>query len=137
MLVKKIGSVFGLVFGLVFELVFGSTCGSGRELLRTNLSSIEECWSKIKTLFRRSRVEPGETVESRVLEGAKTVTKEDIAGWIRHAITFFPRCMERELDSDGSKVGSNTSPKTSPNTDPIFFTSMPKKQPSFSLGPAQ
>ena len=39
-----------------------------------------------------------EGVSDRVLEAARKVTLDDLAGWINHSHEFFPRCAAREKD---------------------------------------
>lgn len=62
------------------------------------LNPIEECWSKIKTAYCNDVHDENDSVSKRVYDAACKVTKEDLIGWIQHSLTFFPRCLAKELD---------------------------------------
>ncbi|KAG2213333.1 hypothetical protein INT45_013200 [Circinella minor] len=61
------------------------------------LNPIEECWSKIKKLIRRNPLDERDTLTPRIAEACLKVTVEDCNGWIRHAETYWDRCLEKEL----------------------------------------
>ncbi|OAD67627.1 hypothetical protein PHYBLDRAFT_151142 [Phycomyces blakesleeanus NRRL 1555(-)] len=60
------------------------------------LNPIEEMWSKIKFGVRREEITESDGLILRITESAKTVTLSDYLGWINHAISFFPCCLNRE-----------------------------------------
>ena len=76
------------------------------------LNPIEEFFSKVKTLCKNAPIreledeanEKTETekrqeeLESRIAEAMAKVIPSDYRGWIRHAISFFPRCIAHEDD---------------------------------------
>lgn len=61
------------------------------------LNPIEECWSKIKQNIRRNPLKRGDELTPRIAEACKTVTVEDCQGWIRHAETYWDRCLNKEI----------------------------------------
>ena len=61
------------------------------------LNPIEECWSKMKKLIRRNPLDERDTLTPRIAEACLQVTVEDCNGWIRHAETYWDRCLEKEL----------------------------------------
>ena len=61
------------------------------------LNPIEECWSKIKKLIRRNPLDERDTLTLRIAEACLKVTVEDCNGWIRHAETYWDRCLKKEL----------------------------------------
>lgn len=60
------------------------------------LNPIEEFWSKIKYHIKRRPFDTGDTLTPRIMEACSKVTKEDCQGWIRHSISYFPRCLNSE-----------------------------------------
>ncbi|OAD74822.1 hypothetical protein PHYBLDRAFT_144181 [Phycomyces blakesleeanus NRRL 1555(-)] len=60
------------------------------------LNPIEEMWSKIKFGVCKEEITESDGFILRITESAKTVTLLDCLGWINHAISFFPRCLNRE-----------------------------------------
>ncbi|EIE80620.1 hypothetical protein RO3G_05325 [Rhizopus delemar RA 99-880] len=60
------------------------------------LNPIEEFWAKVKTLVRRSPMTDRDNLVARIREAAEQVTHEDCQGWIRHAESFFERCLNKE-----------------------------------------
>jgi transposase len=62
------------------------------------LNPIEECWSKIKQNIRRNPLEEGDELTPRIAGAFCTVIVEDCQGWIRHAETYWDRCIQRELN---------------------------------------
>lgn len=61
------------------------------------LNPIEECWSKIKKHIRRNPLDKANTLTPLVAEATATVTTEDCEGWVRHAETYWDRCLDREI----------------------------------------
>ena len=61
------------------------------------LNPIEEYFSKIKALCRRTKfAEKEDSLEGRMVAAMAAVKDEDYLAWINHSITFFPRCLDRE-----------------------------------------
>ncbi|KAG1576847.1 hypothetical protein G6F46_005497 [Rhizopus delemar] len=60
------------------------------------LNPIEEFWAKLKTPVRRSPMTDRDNLVVRIREAAEQVTPEDCQGWIRHAESFFERCLNKE-----------------------------------------
>lgn len=60
------------------------------------LNPIEEFWSKVKAGIKRSPVDGKDTLTPRILESCSKVTLSDCRGWIRHSVSFFPRCLAEE-----------------------------------------
>ncbi|OAD72714.1 hypothetical protein PHYBLDRAFT_73117 [Phycomyces blakesleeanus NRRL 1555(-)] len=60
------------------------------------LNPIEEMWSKIMFGVCREEITESDGLILKITESAKTVTLLDCLGWINHAISFFPRCLNRE-----------------------------------------
>ncbi|KAG2195265.1 hypothetical protein INT46_001996 [Mucor plumbeus] len=56
-----------------------------------------ECWSKIKQNIQRNPLKKGDELKPRIVEACKTVTVEDCQGWIRHAETYWDRCLNKEI----------------------------------------
>ena len=61
------------------------------------LNLIEECWSKTKKLIRRNPLDKCDTLTPLITEACCKITVEDCKGWIRHAETYWDRCLEKEL----------------------------------------
>lgn len=61
------------------------------------LNPIEECWAKIKSNIKRNPLDKADTLTSRLPGACQAVTVEDCQGWIRHAETFWDRCIDKEL----------------------------------------
>jgi hypothetical protein len=49
---------------------------------------IKECWSKVKSLFRRSALNSNEAIDERFDMGFRKVTGRGCEGWIEHAIEY-------------------------------------------------
>jgi len=60
------------------------------------LNPIEEFWSKVKAGIKRDTLTVTSNLSDRIIESAKKVTVSDCEGWIRHAHSFFERCLNRE-----------------------------------------
>lgn len=60
------------------------------------LNPIEEMWSKIKFGVRRNDLTDKDTLVPRIVEASREVTVADCEGWIRHAQSFFDRCLNME-----------------------------------------
>lgn len=61
------------------------------------LNPIEECWSKIKQHIKRNPLDETDTLTPRITEAISKVTIDDCKGWVRHAETFWDRCLDKEL----------------------------------------
>jgi transposase len=61
------------------------------------LNAIEEAWAKIKAGIIRKPFDDCDSLTPRLIESCKLVTQQDCQGWIRHAISFFPRCLQKEM----------------------------------------
>lgn len=60
------------------------------------LNPIEEMWSKIKFGVRRGELTNQDSLLPRTVEAGKTVQVSDCAGWIKHSLSFFDRCLNLE-----------------------------------------
>ena len=49
------------------------------------LNPIEECWSKVKNLLRKSAARTTETLRTAIAEAIEQVTPTDAKGWFQHA----------------------------------------------------
>ena len=50
-----------------------------------DLSPIEECWSKVKTLLRAKAARTLEALEQAIAEALAAITSQDAHGWVAHA----------------------------------------------------
>jgi transposase len=50
-----------------------------------DLSPIEECWSKVKTLLRAKAARTREALEQAITEALAAITSQDARGWFAHA----------------------------------------------------
>lgn len=50
-----------------------------------DLSPIEECWSKVKTLLRAKAARTREALEQAITEARAAITSQDARGWFAHA----------------------------------------------------
>jgi transposase len=50
-----------------------------------DLSPIEECWSKVKTLLRAKAARTLEALEQAIAEALAAITSRDAHGWFAHA----------------------------------------------------
>jgi transposase len=50
-----------------------------------DLSPIEECWSKVKTLLRAKAARTLEALEQAIAEVLAAITSQDAHGWFAHA----------------------------------------------------
>jgi len=50
-----------------------------------DLSPIEECWSKVKTLLRAKAARTLEALEQAIAEALAAITSQDAHGWFAHA----------------------------------------------------
>ncbi|KAG2195256.1 hypothetical protein INT47_007985 [Mucor saturninus] len=60
------------------------------------LNPIEEFWSKVKSGIKRNPLDTGDHLTPRIMESVTNVTLQDCRGWIRHSVSFFPRCIAME-----------------------------------------
>jgi transposase len=56
------------------------------------LNPIEEFWSKVKASVRRNALTADDQLSDRICESVQKVTRANCQAWIRHAVSFFPRC---------------------------------------------
>lgn len=61
------------------------------------LNPIEECWSKIKKIIRRNPLDKADSLTPRITEACSQITVEDCKGWVRHAETYWDRCLANEI----------------------------------------
>lgn len=61
------------------------------------LNPIEECWSKIKKLIRRNPLDKADTLTPRIGEACCQITIDNCKGWVRHAETYWDRCLANEI----------------------------------------
>ncbi|CEP15026.1 hypothetical protein [Parasitella parasitica] len=61
------------------------------------LNPIEECWSKIKSNIKRNPLDKADNLTLHLPGPCGSVTVQDCQGWIRHAETFWDRCINKEL----------------------------------------
>lgn len=57
------------------------------------LNPIEECWSKIKKLTRRNLLDQTDILTLYIAEASSQFTVDDFKGWVRHAETYWDRCL--------------------------------------------
>ncbi|KAI8877529.1 hypothetical protein K501DRAFT_197968 [Backusella circina FSU 941] len=62
------------------------------------LNPIEECWSKIKSNIKRNPLDTNSMLTPRIVEACQSVTVADCIVWIRHAETYWDRCLQKELN---------------------------------------
>ena len=60
------------------------------------LNPIEEFWSKLKAGVKRNLLTTDDTLLPRIIDSANQVTAQDCQGWIRHSLSFVPRCINGE-----------------------------------------
>ena len=60
------------------------------------LNPIEEFWAKVKAGVRRNALSAEDRLSERICVSVHKVTRKDYQAWIRHAISFFPRCKNEE-----------------------------------------
>lgn len=60
------------------------------------LNPIEEFWSKVKAGIKRETLTVSSNLSDRIVASSRLVTVKDCQGWIRHAYSFFDRCLNRE-----------------------------------------
>lgn len=60
------------------------------------LNPIEECWSKIKSGIRRNPLRKGDELTPRIAEACNTVTTKDCLQWVKHAESYWERCIQKE-----------------------------------------
>src|ERR1700730_9388499 len=60
------------------------------------LNPIEEFWAKIKAGIRRNALSAEDRLSDRICDSVHNVTRADCQAWIRHAMSFFPRCKSGE-----------------------------------------
>ncbi|KAI7847835.1 hypothetical protein BDC45DRAFT_451202, partial [Circinella umbellata] len=60
------------------------------------LNPIEEFWSKLKTGVKREILTTSNSLTPRIIQSAYLFTARDGQGWIRHARSYFPRCILEE-----------------------------------------
>ncbi|KAG2217446.1 hypothetical protein INT45_009645 [Circinella minor] len=60
------------------------------------LNPIEEFWSKLKAGVKRHLLTSDDTLLLRIIDSGNQVTAQDCQGWIRHSLSFMPRCINGE-----------------------------------------
>ncbi|KAG2201534.1 hypothetical protein INT47_007411 [Mucor saturninus] len=60
------------------------------------LNPIEEFWSKVKAGIKRNPLDSSDLLTPRIMESVTNVTLNDCRGWIKHSVSFFPRCIAKE-----------------------------------------
>lgn len=60
------------------------------------LNPIEEFWSRLKFCYKTNKGTDG--VVSRVEAASEEISVDNIHSWINHAISYFPRCIQKEID---------------------------------------
>ncbi|CDH61137.1 hypothetical protein RO3G_03680 [Lichtheimia corymbifera JMRC:FSU:9682] len=60
------------------------------------LNPIEECWSKMKGQVRKTPLSSKDSLVVRIQEAAKTITRKDCRGWIRHSQKYFVKCLDMQ-----------------------------------------
>ncbi|KAG2216846.1 hypothetical protein INT45_013990 [Circinella minor] len=60
------------------------------------LNLIEEFWSKLKACVKREILPTSNPFKPRTIQPTYLVTARDFQGWIRHAESYFPRCILEE-----------------------------------------
>ncbi|KAG2210693.1 hypothetical protein INT45_005651 [Circinella minor] len=60
------------------------------------LNLIEEFWSKLKACVKREILPTSNPFTPRTIQPTYLVTARDFQGWIRHAESYFPRCILEE-----------------------------------------
>ncbi|KAG2217216.1 hypothetical protein INT45_013961 [Circinella minor] len=60
------------------------------------LNPIEEFWSKLKAGVKRHLLTTDDTLLPRIIDSANQITTQDCQGWIRHSLSFVPRCINAE-----------------------------------------
>ncbi|KAI9338621.1 hypothetical protein BD770DRAFT_476871 [Pilaira anomala] len=73
-------------------------CGySSHVSVQIFLNPIEECWSKVKKNIRRNPLNKSDMLTPRIPEVCTQVTIADCNNWIKHAETYWERCLQKEL----------------------------------------
>ena len=62
------------------------------------LNPIEEFWSKVKAGVRRNALTADDRLSNRICESVQMVTRADCQAWIRHALSFFARCKQEDIN---------------------------------------
>ncbi|KAI8087119.1 hypothetical protein BDF21DRAFT_305679, partial [Thamnidium elegans] len=57
---------------------------------------IEEFWSKVKAGIKRNPLDSSDLLTPRIMESVTKVSLDDCRGWIKHSVSFFPRCIAKE-----------------------------------------
>ncbi|CEG67929.1 hypothetical protein RMATCC62417_04276 [Rhizopus microsporus] len=60
------------------------------------LNPIEEFWSKVKSGIKRNPLDTTDRLTPRIMDAVTHVTLKDCRGWIKHSVSFFPRCIAKE-----------------------------------------
>jgi transposase len=62
------------------------------------LNPIEEFWSKVKAGVRRNALTADDRLSERICESVRMVSRADCQAWIRHALSFFARCKQEDIN---------------------------------------
>lgn len=62
------------------------------------LNPIEEFWSKSKAVVDKDplSIRKNSKLSDRIEVAYQKITREDCQAWIRHSLTFWPRCIAKE-----------------------------------------
>jgi hypothetical protein len=62
------------------------------------LNPIEEFWAKLKSVMNKDplSLQKNTTLSDRIRRASNKITVADCQGWVRHSLTFWPRCIARE-----------------------------------------
>jgi hypothetical protein len=56
------------------------------------MNPIEEFWSKVLAGVRQNALTADDQLNDRICESIQKVTRTICQAWIKHAVSFFPRC---------------------------------------------
>jgi transposase len=62
------------------------------------LNPIKEFWSKVKAGVLRNALTAVDRLSDRICKSVQMVTRADCQAWIRHAVSFFPRCKSEDIN---------------------------------------
>jgi transposase len=60
------------------------------------LNPIEEIWLKVKADVRRTPLKADDRFTDRICESTGKVKRKDYEGWIKHSVSFFQNCLNKE-----------------------------------------
>lgn len=62
------------------------------------LNPIKEFWSKVEAGVLRNALTAVDRLSDRICKSVQMVTRADCQTWIRHAVSFFPRCKTEDIN---------------------------------------